>query len=208
MNERKPVGRRWRSGHRFVVFTEDQQERLEVHLATKFDGHANGFSDAVFAIAEAFRYASVEIRYEDALRRERTESRRHFARLVEHAAALRSSLATERPLWNTSEINWKRLDADLETLIRSASVHAESKPAKRGAPPLEWRDNLISVVFSVYPMSRAKKSDGSHFEQTVSLLLEFLGLPLSDPHKQIEQSLRRKTRGGVVIPPFRVISNP
>ena len=39
---------------------------------------------------------------------------------------------------------------------------------------MEWRDRLIVTVYVAYPPGTAKKSVGSHFEDTVGMVLGWL----------------------------------
>lgn len=90
-----------------------------------------------------------------------------------------------------------RIIEDLENLIRLASARERSCSfwvgGGRGRKSIIWRDDLIALVFGRYPRGAAKKSVGSHFEQTIEMILGYLNKEVSDVHGVIVDALRRRT---------------
>ena len=68
----------------------------------------------------------------------------------------------------------------------------------RGAPPLEWRDQLIALVRSLYSPDVTAMGT-AHFVQTVRLLLHALDRDVENIHEVIAGALRRRQQ-----PPFVV----
>jgi len=135
--------------------------------------------------------------------RQRRISHRHFAAIANHAAVLRDLLRTERPLHNTAVVEWPAFDAALDVLIRSARVHAETNQPKsgRGRLPVEWRDRLVSLIYSVYPPGAATKTENSHFEDTVDRVLALLDAAVEDVHSVVLDALRRCPDAPYVVSP-------
>jgi len=183
--------------------TDRQSADIRRHLATvlPFDHLAS----ALFAIDWACAWAAVEIKIGPEACRQMGASRDHFQQVFEAANALRYRLAIERPLSRTGDLDWEAFDDGLARVIDSALDHVgPARPrARRGRPPLDWRDRVISVVFSLYPEGAAKKTAGSHFEQTVEIVLELLDHEVADIHSVIVDALKRRPS-----PPFTVRTTP
>lgn len=73
----------------------------------------------------------------------------------------------------------------------SARAYADVQLASRGRPRKLWRDNLVHRVYSIYPKGSAAKSHGSHFEETVGLLLGYLKREVDDVHSAVMDALSR-----------------
>jgi hypothetical protein len=179
-----------------------QQTDLTELLSTVLTG--DPLIDAVAAIDFACAWAESEIRLEKKTpgwtRAERGVRFKHFSALLVHATAVQDLLrANRRPLPGTIDLDWTAFDDALATVINSTrrEVAAARPGSKRGRPPEEWRDRLITVVFSVYPVGAAMKTTGSHFEETVRMLLEYLGRELEDIHSVTLDALHRQP-----APPF------
>ena len=178
---------------RLIFFSEQQQEDVRVHLSELLGG--DELKDALAAIDFACAYAEVEMLKSPGEWREHFDAKAwHFSRMLTFARNLRSSLRTEPPLWNTANLDWEKFDSALDQVIDSAQEHSrtEERPTRRGRPPEGWRDRLISVVHSIYPPGTAKKRVGSHFEDTVEILLGLLGREVEDVHTVILDALRRR----------------
>lgn len=61
----------------------------------------------------------------------------------------------------------------------------------RGRKPIEWRDDLIEIVYRCYPSGSVVKSDGSHFEETIEMILGYIDKEVSDVHSVVMDALRR-----------------
>lgn len=182
------------------AFTAEQYNELDEHLRQEIP--LADLPSAIFAIAMVFLAAQIEIAHKSDLADGRVARRRHMASVHKHATELQRLLAIGRPLVGTQRIRWDRFDAELRDAVVAAEVEsaaADERPARRGRRPEAWRDDLVSVVYSVYPAGAAKRSVGSHFEATIDLLLNYLGKPVSDVHSVVLDALVR-----CPAPPFQV----
>lgn len=89
--------------------------------------------------------------------------------------------------------DWPALQEGLRLLASAAAAEAAAfQPTiQRGAPPDWLRDRLINLIHAVYPPGAAKKSDGSHFEQTVAMVLRFIDREPGDVHGLVIAALKR-----------------
>jgi hypothetical protein len=184
---------------------EDQQAELTDHLSAVLQG--DQLAVAVASIDFMLVLADSELRIEAETgwgRAERAERFRHFSALVTCATTLQALLKATRPLPGTAEISWKAFDDQLATVIEAAHIEIDAAhpTRKKGRPPEEWRDRLVSVAFSVYPAETATKAKNSHFERTIELLLGFLSQDLQDVHSVVIDALERQPK-----PPFTLTPN-
>jgi hypothetical protein len=182
-------------------FTPEQRDALDAHLAGVLSEGVRLDALAALDWACAVARASLQPNREREIRDALSLRRRHCHDVAHHAEALAALLRTERPLWNTASIDWPALDNMLAAVVASARVEAPPAPrgSRRGRPSTTWRDQLIAVAFSVYPAGEAKKTAGSHFEQTVEMLLEFLNAEIADTHGLVRDALSR-----CPDPPYKV----
>jgi hypothetical protein len=79
----------------------------------------------------------------------------------------------------------------LEDVKEMRDLQTELNPKKpRGAPPNERRSELIRQLWRNYPKGTAKKTEGSHFEKTVQMVLSWLEPSPKDLHKTIIKALK------------------
>jgi len=183
------------------ALSTDQLVELVAHLGKRFSDES--LRNALSIIVLAFRVARVEIDDPWPLAEARRHKYRTMSQLVEIVSTLQQTLADEenRPLPGMGDFSWETLGELLSTLRESAEIHKRahqppkaSGPTGRGRCPLTWREDLIATVRGVYPL-RA----GKHFEDTVGLLLQYLGCEVEDLHGAIIDSLKRRRE-----PPFRM----
>jgi hypothetical protein len=74
-------------------------------------------------------------------------------------------------------------------LERKQAVY-ETLKRKQGGQQKQHRDELISRIYSYYPNGSAKKTRGSHFEQTIEMVIGFLEPPPKDIHKTILNAMK------------------
>jgi hypothetical protein len=141
--------------------------------------------------AEALRRAESYLREQEASDRERHE---HSRAVAEHADALVALLSGERPAWAA-------LIEPLRGVAQQAGIEADAYRPQAGAGRRadRWRDDLIATIYSVYPADTAKKTADSHFEQTVELVLGYIGREIENVHGLILAALNRTPD-----PPFYV----
>lgn len=155
---------------------------------------------AILAIDMACGQAKLELQHPAVIAKHMAVERQHMRAVVKAVDQLRTALEHQWPRWGLAGLDRDRLLRDLAAVRAAATTDAgpETRPAP-GRPPLVWRDRLIAVVYSIYPEGTALKSQGSHFERLVELLLEWLGAEIDDVHSVIIDAMRR-----CPDPPFRV----
>lgn len=189
---------------------------LSVQQATDLVEHlsgalpAAGIPSAIAAIDLAHFNAESALRWGAALEDENETYWDTVQAIARASSTLRARL---KGAWRSAEdrrehivlvgsagIDWPALDKALEILAAAA----DERPTRggRGRPSVKWRDRLISVVRSVYPTG-APTGLNSHFEQTVEMLLDFLGQDLQNVQRTIRSALRRQPN-----PPFTVVAGP
>lgn len=179
------------------ILTEQQAQDLAEHLGEILSGEAR--ESAVVAIDFAAAYCATGVTPRT-WRRMGDEKRVHMAAVEESANKLRGLLAQDWPQPGTVDVDWPALKATLGTVADAARAEAATFPrAGRGRPPDEWRDGLVSVIWSIYPPGAAKKAIGSHFETTVEMVFAILGREVEAVHGVVIAALRRQP-----APPFRV----
>jgi hypothetical protein len=185
------------------------REKVESHLAQVLEGE--DLATALFATALAVQDAEAEVeigtQQPGTLRKDRAAEHEHFTAMADHVNGLRRLLRGRRPLFDIYRINgvqtpfdWSAFDRALEALATSARAHVEATapPKIRRRPPINWRDNLISVLFSVHP---SREEQDAHFTSLVTMVLDAIdpgGRP-SKIHQVIAGALRRNPE-----PPFVV----
>lgn len=125
-----------------------------------------------------------------------------WGRVAKHARALLDELYGSPPLLDVNGVQFAgnfRAPAkgELETLAEYAAGAATVPKRRRGAPRIEWREELVSLVYAHYPANKRSKTEFGHFEETIALLFGFLGVTLSDLHKEVCRILKRNPE-----PPF------
>jgi hypothetical protein len=65
-----------------------------------------------------------------------------------------------------------------------------SQKRSKGAPKKTDRDDLIRAIYAYYPRDKAKKTEGSHFERTVEMVLGIVDSIPKDLHKTICNALK------------------
>jgi hypothetical protein len=167
--------------------TPGQEQALAAHLQLKLPKPE---ADRLFwAIGEWFKAGGFGANPE--ARARYAESRDHMARVARTTRDLQQALRLEHPLWNTRGIDWPALDALLDRVAASAEAESPQAAARRGQPRMEWRDDLIALVHAHYPPDKLTVSWCSHFEETIRLVLGFLGEDIEDLHKQVRRTLKR-----------------
>jgi hypothetical protein len=121
--------------------------------------------------------------------------------IAQRIKELQRVLAHRPELWGEGSFDWRALEQQLAELERLVTRHIEGRTPRprRGRTPLDWRDDLVSLAYSLYPEGEAAKSEGSHFESTVAMLLQYLDAEVNDVHSVVVDALRRQPE-----PPFRV----
>ena len=174
--------------------TAEQTDELEEHLGEILAGDT--LRRAVFAIdyAGAFLVGQSAENWQES----KTRRREELLSAAKKADDLLDSLARSRPPLTFLEPTL--LMGQLQALAVAARVEAMAfAGGGRGRPPDEWRDRLVSVIFSVYPPGEAKKTPGSHFEHTVEIALAYLDQDRQNVHGLILRALRRQP-----LAPFQV----
>lgn len=195
-------------------FSDVQEAELLRHLATEIPEveHASSLlpmtplATAYWEIAPYFLRAKIETTSEGSLTRDATERREHAASVRTHATAL-AALLRSRPteigrLDLTAEnfeaialmgSSWPLVVQAIALIAETATIEEAElqQPKRQGRRPQQWRDELIAAVFHAYPIGLAKKSEGSHFERTVEMLLGFLNREVSDLHGVVIDALKR-----------------
>lgn len=194
---------------KFMFLTPEQVDGLRDHLTgmvPESDPDGADLDAAVLAIDRAAS-ACARNKMPSDLKRQRHAGRVHVEKLAAAADQLRELLDIEfvgdqgiQPLVMHNGA-WPELATtlrDVAARARGVASMLTPQPGER-RPPDEHRDILISVIFSVYPPGTATKSRGSHFEQTVEMVLgDFLGRDV-EVHGLIRDALRRQPK-----PPFVV----
>lgn len=87
---------------------------------------------------------------------------------------------------------WSDLVWDAKRLL--PEIEKEAKAERKSSEELQARDSLVKAIFSSYPPGVAKKTNGSHFEETVRIVLAFIEKEKSSEniHKLILRSLKHK----------------
>jgi hypothetical protein len=192
------------------VFSPEQRADLEHNLKEILAGES--LNKGLIAVAIAFGEARIFIEHRHELKSLNDADREHFAAVLHHASALQALLSERRPTRHLSSRLWAPFDEELSRLTlrfrtglaaiaQSAAQHVWGTQLATGPgrTPEVWRDRLIATVYHVYPPGTAKKAQGSHFEDTVDLLLRMLGQPVSDVHSVVLGALKR-----CPDPPIRV----
>lgn len=119
--------------------------------------------------------------------------RAKMARIGSIAAKLREEIGGLYPsVWWPNHVDFFGFTATLKVLAEFFAACGVAPERPRGAPRTEWRDELIAVVHAHYPATKITIATGSHFEQTIEILLNYLGVA-PDPevlHKQILRTLK------------------
>jgi hypothetical protein len=90
--------------------------------------------------------------------------------------------------------------ATLDALARYAGEASQVPPRPRGPRRLEWRDELVSLVWAHYPESKRALTDNSPFEKTIKLLFGFVGeRSIEDLHREIRRILARSPTAPFVV---------
>lgn len=87
---------------------------------------------------------------------------------------------------------------ELRAIVDDARIEAEwTSPLRRrpGRPADNRRAAIVLSAYRIYPRGAAKKTYGSHFEQTVAMLLRFIGHHITDVHGLIVRVLAEKPLG-------------
>ena len=182
-----------------LFLTADQEADLRAHLVPIL-GVGEALERALFNLDCACFLATDHIESAKKVEAERKvaqETRRrhaHHKTIARLAGKLRERLGIEPPEAASDDIDWATVDTLLARVAHAAATDASlTGPRRPGRTPLYWRDNLIAFAFACYPAGVALKSADSHFEQTVELLLGFLGHP--DPanvHDALVDALARQ----------------
>lgn len=140
------------------------------------------------------------------------QRRRRAAAVEDGAIALLASKLrakiTAAPLSFSKLMYISQIDRDrLMAMLDLLSTDLQEKP-RRGKPPIKWRDDLIALIFHMYPTGTAKMSDDgagklSNFEEAVRLVLKFAGATVPKSlHKQIIESRKRTPDA-----PFKILKH-
>lgn len=186
--------------------TVDQQRGLAEHLTRELD--APDAARLFYAIEHWFHFGPSAATLEARIRW--AAARRHYEQLAALARALRDELNDLH--WETApdgdlltrvleDVERSSFEGALERLGRVGAGLSEPRDRKRrrGAPPVEWRDALIALVHAHYPEDRRAVAQFSHFEDTIALLLGYLGAEIENLHKQIVRTLKRKPRSPLLL---------
>jgi hypothetical protein len=171
--------------HLLEVLTEDDLRRVLPFL------------DEVLGIAR------VQIKHPEEYKAVRKQHYKHMTLILKHARALAALLEVQMPTAQLNHGGYEIFQDRLDFLIHCAERDIESlrvRDGRKGRPSFEWRDSLIATVFHSYPKGKATKTDGSHFQQTIELLLQFLGREVENTHDVLVDALRRHPE-----PPFEEV---
>jgi hypothetical protein len=180
--------------------TARQRAILETHLGES--------GAAVERIAQAYRSAAWEFVDAGPWLRQRAKSdieksRRHFEEQEKLARDLIASLDWREPHDGMSELSsragyslgWSALREHLAWLADVARQEAETHRRRRGRPSeTGWRNKLINRVWDAYPPARATRTRGGHFEETIEMLLKWIGDEPEDVHDVVVAALGGEIR--------------
>jgi hypothetical protein len=130
------------------------------------------------------------------------DNRARSGRIAQLARALRCELEAEREREGiiVHGLDWPSLGASLERIATTAArLTGTPQAPKPGRRTLTWRENLIALVQAHYPSGKLSRSRGSHFEETIAMVLRFLGESLGDLHGQIIRTLKRRPASPFVL---------
>jgi hypothetical protein len=185
------------------AFTSQQRNELDAHLADVI-GSDTDRHRAIFIIGVQFFAARGYAKNPKLQHKWNNYTVKHFTKVSNQAMELRQSLAKRRPDLGLAGLDWSALDQMLSAVEASAHSMASSvrsvkaPPSNRGRRPEEWRDELIALVYGLYPPGKAVKTTGSHFESTVGMLLEWVGRDVEDLHGLVIDALQRRPRSYVL----------
>jgi hypothetical protein len=173
--------------------SDAQQAELRGHLAKRLEpDHVEWMLGAIDTQSAS---AAVDISEGKARREVLASKAAHHGAILEHATALRVLLKIERPLTvGICPTVWDPLEATLWQIVGALRAHLEGttpRPTRRGRKPEEWRDRLIALVFNLYPPGLAAKTADGHFEETIGMLLGYLGVEVNDVHSVVLDALAR-----------------
>ncbi|WP_242344006.1 hypothetical protein [Anaeromyxobacter terrae] len=184
-----------------AALSQARQIELADHLAGALD--VLEAAQVFYAIEHWFAALGV---YTPEVQDDAETSRRCCAEMEVHARGLRDAMRGETlidraGLCRAAGIEWPDIEKFLETISQSAARLAEGpQPRGRGgAPPVEWREDLIALVHAHYPRGKATATRYGHFENTIELLLGYLGEELEDLHVQIVRTLARKPHSPFIM---------
>lgn len=150
--------------------------------------------DAIAAIDTVCFEADLFKRHHDETASE--QERKRFQEMGRHAKELLRLLDGGRPpRVGTGQIEWEPFRTWLVAAAAAAIVEGENpqlRPPQLGRRPKTWRDRIISMVYHVYPSGAATQTTGSHFEQTVDNVLEWMNGGVENVHDLICDALRRQ----------------
>lgn len=130
---------------------------------------------------------------------------RHLDAVEKAAEGLRHLLSQGRPMWNANSLDWEALDATLKTVADLARDEGASPKSREGRPAKEGsrRDDLIAVIFSVYPKGTAepKSKHFSHAVATVRDVLGYLDEYRDNVRPLVKEALKRRPE-----PPFIIVN--
>lgn len=126
-------------------------------------------------------------------RRVRASMRARMETVVRQTTALRDTLKTEAPFLGGG-FDWTALDAALSAVTKMADLRARQAETVagtrgRGRPTELERDLLIAVIRRAYPSGKLPRGVGAHFEETVALVLGWIGRSVEDVHKTAQRAV-------------------
>lgn len=184
-------------------FSETQVRELNDHLEKRPRVYAGGV--ALRSILDWVHVSQSEL--DGSADDRRAQSLARSSHIVKHARALQALLAYARPEWamagpppKREPFPWEQFDNCLAKLADSAQEEARAATPKRirGRRPEEWRDQLVALISYAYrneDMTRLRVRQ--HFNQTIKMIFDFLGVPVLDL-----KAVLRGARSRGTPPPF------
>ncbi len=185
---RNPVGR----------LTPEQERALDAHLRLRLPAPD---AKRLFAAIDDWLFYGPSSATPDA-QEWHAANRARSSRIADLARNLRAELHAEHEAEGiiAHGVDSPALDASLEKVIMMAArLAGASRPARRGPRTLGWREDLIGLVCAHYPPDKLSRARGSHFEETIAIVLRVLGESLGDLHSQIIRTLKRRPASPFVL---------
>ena len=184
----------------FYRLTPAQAERLAAHLSTVLTGDA--LTQAVVSIDQVCVFCAPSKSADHPRRRAQLRA------IQRTAAKLMLLLANEQPrrpmvldfpvvavtppLREWLQIDWSAFDFALLAI----DLAAGGRQSGRGRPRHTWRRTLVIALWMLYPTGKVAKTERSHFEHTVAMVLGFFGHRLTPEavHAIVIDALPKRVR--------------
>ncbi len=167
--------------HLAEIVPDDARRRVAVEVLESMAGLCIISASEAKEVADALRAHYLEI----------SKTARRLKKLLQEDVSLQYTIAVG-PAPRPRLLDKWEAPFVMQQLHRLSAGAADVIPiATRGTPRDVHRDNLIAMIYSLYPPGAAKKTQGSHFEQTVEMVLQFVGRDIQNIHGLVLAALER-----------------